>query len=219
MISGEFVRKVKHALRLLALWYLIALVSLVAMFAVAQIPRSQRLDGAVEAGVRDIESTTKIIQNISDNNLRHDDGYQPLDENRNQDRPMLPAKARTVILTSLVLFSKNLRPLIILLAPFFGSIFYGIMIVYNGLLGRTLAEMMFGSRWQLALFTVLFLYPHSYLEFLSYSIAVHSSTILGFQLVKDRKSWKPFEVYWKRALISIGCLYLAAVVEALLIVG
>jgi len=216
MLNSEFVLKLKHTLRLLAVWYLIALTSLVAMFIVAQIPYSDQLSDAIEAGVREIESKANIIRNITETVSAQNEGTR-LDQNQSSSSHF--EKLKDLLLISLLIFGNNARVLPLLFVPFVGMVFYSIVIVYNGLVGRVLAESVFGSNWRSALISVLFLYPHSHLEILSYAIAVHSSTILGLKLIKSKNGENSFKGYWRYVVLSIVFLYLAALIESWMIIS
>jgi len=203
--------KIRYIVRKLVVWYLVTLLSLTAMFLVAQIPYSY--NKVVEIGVKEIESSAKTIQNITEAVSIQNESSTP-GSTQGQGYSL-----HLILFVSLLIFSRNIRLLLLLLVPYAGVFFYGVMIVYNGLVGRALAESVFGSNWQSALFAVLFLYPHSHLEIFSYVIAVYTSTILGLKLIKSKDEKDLFRNYWRYAILSVVCLYLAALIEAWMIIS
>ncbi|MGQ9565857.1 MAG: stage II sporulation protein M [Candidatus Bathyarchaeales archaeon] len=112
------------------------------------------------------------------------------------------------------IFGNNFMHTLIMFVPFLGPI-YGMFVFFNT--GIILAMIAVASGVNVALlFAVLFLFPHAWLEFLAYSLALSQSLLLALAIFKGRLKQE-----LKRACIVVTVcaliLLLAAVVEVILI--
>ena len=112
------------------------------------------------------------------------------------------------------IFGNNFMHTLIMFTPFLGPI-YGMFIFFNT--GTIIAIM--AAAYHVSpglLFVLLFLFPHTWLEFIAYSLALSQSVLLTMAIFKGR-----FKEELKRTCIIITIcaliLLLAAVVEMILV--
>jgi len=82
------------------------------------------------------------------------------------------------------IFGNNLMYCMIMFIPALGP-YYGLMVLYST--GKVLAALGVTSGVNpLGLFFSLFMYPHAWLEYISYSLAISESFWLIYAIIKDR---------------------------------
>jgi len=200
------IKKLKIALYRLTVWYAIALLSLATMFLIAHVPYPQFMSSYIYGGTEFVKNTAEFVKNITDST--------PVWNGTEIVEYKEPSILEKVLITSAVIFVMNLKVLLLILTPFIGPGVYAFVVVYNAWIGRTVSEIVAGPEWSRSLFSLLFLSPHSHLEFLSYAIALYTSYTLGRKIVDTKSGSQSFRQYIVYALISIVCLYIASIVEA-----
>ena len=111
------------------------------------------------------------------------------------------------------LFLNNVRIALLLSIPLINVTVLIPVMLMTAWLGRVLAEMVAGKSWTLVMLMLLAT-PHSYLEFIAYSIALTEGLYLGWKIVKRKTRRVDFYIYGLYIITSIVILVIAAMVEA-----
>ena len=115
------------------------------------------------------------------------------------------------------IFGNNLMYCMIMFIPALGP-YYGLMVLYST--GKVLAALGVTSGVNpLGLFFSLFIYPHAWLEYISYSLAISESFWLIYAIIKDRGRGLRSELSTAAKVMAICAvlLLLAAFAEMFLI--
>lgn len=127
----------------------------------------------------------------------------------------LQKEAATVTWSKLVafLFLNNVRIALLLSIPLINVVVLIPVMLMTAWLGRILAEVVAGKSWALVM-VMLLATPHSYLEFIAYSIVLTEGVYLGWKIVRRRAKRADFYIYGLYIVTSTVILVLAAMVEA-----
>ena len=197
------VRLGRELLKHLKYWLLALCVSL-ALFALGAFLLCHALPPAYEdAGVRKLSHTLNEIRKAAETAPRPSGGAGEL---------ALSASLARVI------FLNNAELDALFAVPFVGPGFYAVSMAETGAVGRYVAELVAGSAWQEYLFSKVLASPHTYLEFLAYSVASCESLILSAKIAKRSTGRGDLLVYVASLAISFATLYVAAVLETALII-
>jgi len=112
-----------------------------------------------------------------------------------------------------LLFLNNVRIALLLSIPLINIALLVPIVFMTAWLGRILAEMVAGKSWTLIV-VMLIATPHSYLEFIAYSIVLTEGVYLGWKIVKRKAERADLYVHGLYIAMSIIILALAAMVEA-----
>jgi len=112
------------------------------------------------------------------------------------------------------IFGNNFMHTLIMFVPFLGPI-YGMFVFFNT--GIVLAMIAVASGVNVPLlFVLLFLFPHAWLEFIAYSLALSQSLLLALAIFRGRVK----QELTRTCIVVTVCaliLFLAAVIEVILI--
>ncbi len=113
---------------------------------------------------------------------------------------------------AIVIFTNNARVALLLSIPLANIAIYISVMLMTAWTGRMLAELIAGKSWP-TLLAVLLASPHSYLEFMAYSIVLVEGLLLGLKLVKRRVGRVDLCVYGLHIAMALALLALAAIAE------
>ncbi len=120
--------------------------------------------------------------------------------------------ARTPLGLAMIIFVNNARIALLFSIPLANIAIYIPVMLMTAWTGRMLAELIAGKSWPTAL-AMLLASPHSYLEFIAYSIVLVEGVLLGLKLVKRRASRADLYVYGLHIAMALALLALAAIAE------
>lgn len=195
---------VHHIIRRIIIWISVTFISLIVLFIVAFISSPPMIQPIIVKGAEQVAKTADMIESVMSNRSF-------------SSTPQYIRIARSVLYVTLMIYMNNIRLNVLFSAPFIGGIIYGVILALNGWIGRYVAERIVGDKWYIVLACTLFASPHSYLEFLAYSIAVTESAILSLHIVKRRVGRRHLKQYAVYIAVSFIILLVAAVSEALII--
>ena len=112
------------------------------------------------------------------------------------------------------IFLNNVRIALIEAIPFVGPVFLGYSMFYTGEVLQALAVLSPTPVPPLILGAVLFVLPHSLIEFVGYAVAVTAGVMLIWAGIKRRLRTE-IKVYAQEVLIAVGVLLAAAAAETL----
>jgi len=200
----EMKKYILYTIKHLPLWLAISLLSLIAMYISASFTNPP-----VILKPRTVEDAVHVV-NVS-NTVRE---------------IKLNASTRSIgyfenialhIQTALLIFTHNLIMVLLYAIPLTGVLIYGLSIIYNSWVLNELRVIIgFGMSLEDFIVKNIVLKPHTYLELLSYSIAVCESTLLWFRLFikKDRQA---LHYYIYSVILSVLILLISSIVETILI--
>jgi len=110
------------------------------------------------------------------------------------------------------IFLNNVRIALIEAVPFVGPVFLGYSLFYSGEVVQALAVLSPTPVPPLILGAVLFLLPHSLVEFTGYAVSVTAGVMLIWAGIKKRLRIE-IRVYAKEVLVAVGVLLVAAATE------
>ncbi len=122
------------------------------------------------------------------------------------------AVTQTPLGLAMIIFANNARVALLLSIPLANIAIYIPVMLMTAWTGRMLAELIAGKSWTTVL-AMLLASPHSYLEFIAYSIVLIEGLLLGLKLVKRRVSRVDLCVYGLHIAMALALLALAAIAE------
>ena len=127
----------------------------------------------------------------------------------------LQEEVATITWSKLVtfLFLNNVRIALLLSIPLINIVVLIPVMLMTAWLGRILAEIVAGKSWPLVM-VMLLATPHSYLEFIAYSIVLTEGIYLGWKIIKRKAERTDLFVHGLYIAMSIAILAFAAMVEA-----
>jgi len=127
----------------------------------------------------------------------------------------LQKEVATITWSKLVtfLFLNNVRIALLLSIPLINIVVLIPVMLMTAWLGRILAEIVAGKSWPLVM-VMLLATPHSYLEFIAYSIVLTEGIYLGWKIIKRKAERTDLYVHGLYIAMSIAILAFAAMVEA-----
>ena len=127
----------------------------------------------------------------------------------------LQEEVATITWSKLVtfLFLNNVRIALLLSIPLINIVVLIPVMLMTAWLGRILAEIVAGKSWPLVM-VMLLATPHSYLEFIAYSIVLTEGIYLGWKIIKRKAERTDLYVHGLYIAMSIAILAFAAMVEA-----
>ena len=124
----------------------------------------------------------------------------------------------TTLRVATVIFTSNAKINTLFAIPFVGTVVYGSAIAYTSTIGRYIAELIAGDEWENFFLTYIFGFPHTYFEFLAYSIATTESTWLGVLAIRRRLKKANIGFYLFSIALSFTILFIAALLEAIVVI-
>jgi uncharacterized membrane protein SpoIIM required for sporulation len=204
----------KYAARRAPLWFSIAVTSIVILLVISFISYPPGMEKFVSKGAERLIKTAEAIhtQTSDSESTPTSTGGEGGAEASTES-----SYFSNLLYAATLIFLNNARVNALLSVPILGTLMYGAVLVVNGWVGRYVSELLAGSQWYTILVPAVFLSPHSYLEFLAYSITVTESATLTYYILKRSRLPEYVRYYGLSLALSFAVLFVAALVEASLI--